>query len=95
MEKNELALARQEINDIDEEMAHLFVRRMQAVSQVAAYKMAHGLPIYDEVREQEVIARNAARVEDETLRSFYVQYLSDQMRTSRRYQEQLDYPDNL
>ena len=89
MEKNELALARQEINEIDEEMARLFVRRMQAVSRVADYKMAHGLPIYDEAREKEVVAQNAARVEDETLRTFYVQYLSDNMRLSRRYQETL------
>ena len=56
MDKNELALARQEINEVDEEMAKLFVRRMNAVSRVAAYKIAHGLPIYDEARENEVIA---------------------------------------
>ena len=89
MDKNELALARQEINEVDEEMAKLFVRRMRAVSRVADYKIAHGLPIYDEARENEVIARNAARVEDEELRSFYVQYLADGMRVSRRYQEKL------
>lgn len=87
MEKNELALARQEINEIDKEMAKLFVRRMRAVLRVADYKMAHGLPIYDKVRENEVIERNAAYVEDQELRSFYVQFLSDHMRISRRYQE--------
>ncbi len=89
MEKNELTLARQEINAVDEEMARLFVRRMQAVARVADYKMQHGLPIYDEARENEVIAQNAARVEDEELRAFYVKALADGMALSRRYQEKL------
>ena len=89
MDKNELALARQEINAVDEEMAGLFVRRMRAVERVAAYKAQHGLPILDEAREAEVVAKNAARVEDEELRSLYVQYLNDNMRLSRRYQERL------
>ena len=89
VDKNDLSLARQEINEVDEEMARLFVRRMHAVARVAAYKIAHGLPIYDEARENEVIARNAARVEEEELRAFYVQYLSEGMRVSRRYQEKL------
>ena len=89
MDKNELALARQEINAVDEEMAELFVRRMRAVERVAAYKAQHGLPILDEAREAEVVAKNAARVEDEELRSLYVQYLNDNMRLSRRYQERL------
>ena len=36
--------ARQEINQVDEEMAKLFVRRMRAVEMVAQYKKEHGLP---------------------------------------------------
>ena len=89
MKKNELDLAREEINAVDEEMARLFVRRMKAVSTVADYKIAHGLPIFDEKREKEVIARNAARIEDEELRGLYVQQLAEGMRISRRYQEKL------
>lgn len=89
MDKQELALAREEINRVDEEMAALFARRMRAVARVADYKIAHGLPILDEGREKEVIARNAARIQDEELRGFYTQYLTEGMRISRRYQEKL------
>ncbi len=85
----DLAAARREIDEIDGEMAKLFCRRMQAVGSVAAYKQAHGLPILDEAREAEVIAHNAARVEDAELRSFYVQYLQENMRLSRGYQQKL------
>ncbi len=37
---NQLEQARIEINKIDEQMAVLFERRMQAAEQVAAYKKA-------------------------------------------------------
>ena len=85
----DLAEARRIIDEVDTEMAALFIRRMQAVEAVAAYKQAHGLPIFDEARENEVIARNAARVQDVTLREFYVQQLQETMRISRRYQARL------
>ena len=89
--QNELALAREEINAVDREMAALFVRRMEAVKRVADYKMRHGLPIYDPAREQAVIDRNSAYVEDAELRSFYTCYLTEGMRISRRYQDKLLY----
>lgn len=88
-EQIDLAAARREIDEIDGEMAKLFCRRMQAVGAVAAYKQAHGLPILDEAREAEVVARNATRIEDAELRAFYVQYLQENMRLSRRYQQKL------
>ena len=65
---DKLQQARQEIDAIDREMAQLFVRRMRAVEAVADYKREHGLPVFDAAREDAVIAKNAARVEDETIR---------------------------
>ena len=85
-DKDALSRAREHINDIDREMAELFRRRFAAASEVAAYKKAHGIPVYDPVREQEVIERNAAAIEDETLRSYYVCWLRSTMMLSRRYQ---------
>ena len=40
-----------EIYTVDAQLAALFERRMAAVLQVAEYKRAHGLPIYDAARE--------------------------------------------
>ncbi len=84
-----LLQARQRINEIDEEMAKLFCARMDAVRQVAAYKRRVGLPVLDASREAQVIARNAALVQDEELRAYYVHYLTYNMALSRKFQHAL------
>ena len=81
--------ARQTINDVDRQMAALFVQRMRAVEMVAQYKNAHGMPILDPEREEAVIRNGSARVEDEILREYYIDFMRDTMAISRRYQQQL------
>lgn len=56
MELNEL---RNEINQIDEELLKLFLRRMDVAGQVADYKKAHDLPIYQPQREREILKKVA------------------------------------
>ena len=56
MELNEL---RNEINQIDEEILRLFLRRMDVAEQVADYKRAHDLPIYQPQREREILKKAA------------------------------------
>ena len=86
---SDLEKARQIINEVDAQMAKLFEDRMNAVKMVAAYKKQHGLPVLDASREAEVIARNAALVQDENLRAYYVNYLKYNMSLSRSYQHRL------
>ena len=83
---NLLEEARIEINAVDAEMAKLFERRMRAAEKVAAYKKEMGRPILDAAREAKVIENGAARMEDETLRAYYVQFLKNNMAISRAYQ---------
>ncbi len=78
--------ARFEIDAVDREMAALFERRMRAVRSVADYKRAHGLPIYDAAREEAVVRKNSAFIADETLRPYYVEFMSSTMQASRHYQ---------
>lgn len=87
--EDKLKQARETINRVDTAMAELFVQRMEAVEQVAAYKKEHGMPILDEAREQQVLRAGADRVEDETLRGYYTEFLRDVMTVSRRYQQRL------
>ena len=61
---NELENARKIINEVDREMAKLFEKRMLASEIVAAYKKEHALPILDNARENEVISKNAALLEN-------------------------------
>ena len=56
MDLNEL---RNEINQIDDEMLNLFLRRMEISSQVADYKRARGLAIYQPQREREILKKVA------------------------------------
>lgn len=87
--KNELDKAREIINEVDKEMAELFVKRMHASEMVAKYKKERGLAIYDAAREDEVVRRNSALIEDEELREFYVNFLRNNMAVSRDYQHRL------
>ncbi len=87
--KSKLDKAREIINEVDKEMAELFVKRMRAAEAVAEYKRERGLGIYDAVREEEVVRRNSALIEDEELREFYVNFLRNNMAVSRAYQQRL------
>ncbi len=84
-----LAEARREINAVDAEMAELFVRRMRAAEKVAEYKKQHALPILDAAREEAVIQSNAKLIEDEVLRSYYINFIRNNMAVSRAYQAKL------
>ena len=85
----DLVEAREAIREADREMAALFLRRMEAVRAVAAWKKERGLPIEDKEQEARVIAALGPLVEDETLRSFYLQFLKNNMEVSKQYQHRL------
>ena len=84
-----LTEARKVINEVDEKMAELFMQRMSASKMVAEYKREHGLPILDQKREDELIEQNCQYIKDEQLKSFYISFLRDIMKTSRAYQHML------
>ncbi len=81
--------ARKIINEVDQAMAALFAKRMEAVETVAAYKKERGLPVLDAAREEEVLRRNAEYIQKEELKSYYVNFLKSNMAISRRYQHRL------
>ena len=86
---NKLEKAREIINQVDAQMAELFVKRMRAVETVAEHKMEFGLPILDQKREDAIIEKNSALVDDEVLRGYYIDYLKNLMSVSRSYQYRL------
>lgn len=84
--ENKLETARQIINEADKQMAELFVKRMQAAQLVFEHKKEYGLPILDQKREEAVIAANTARIDDDGLKGYYVDFLKHLMTLSREYQ---------
>lgn len=81
--------ARKEINRIDREMSKLFEERMKAAEEIAEYKKERGLQIEDKGREAEVIARNAEYIQNEDVRSHYINFLQNVMDVSKSYQHSL------
>ena len=51
----ELHEIREQIDEIDNELVDLFVKRMKLSEQVAEYKKANNMPIYVPAREQEIL----------------------------------------
>jgi chorismate mutase/prephenate dehydratase len=84
--ENTLEEARKIINEVDARMAELFVKRMRAAEMVFEYKKEFGLPILDQKREDAVIEKNSALIEDELLKGYYIDYLKHLMSVSRAYQ---------
>lgn len=80
--------ARRTIESVDRDMAALFVQRMAAVEEIAAWKAKRDLPIFDANREAELIERNASFV-DESLRPYYIDFLKGAIDASKRYQGDL------
>lgn len=84
--ESKLEEARKIINEVDSQMAELFTKRMKAAEMVFDYKKEHGLPILDQKREDAVIEKNSAMIEDEVLKGYYIDYIKNLMSISRAYQ---------
>ena len=65
---NKLEEARKIINEVDSQMAELFVKRMRTAEMVYEHKKEFGLPILDQKREDAVIEKNSAFIEDAVLK---------------------------
>lgn len=85
----DLTAARQTINEVDRQMAELFVRRMDAVRQVAAYKQERGIQVTDAAREEEIVKQNATMIESDEYKSYYVNFLRYNMELSKNFQHRL------
>lgn len=79
---------RKEINEIDNELKSLFLKRMDIVKGVAEYKIANNLPVLDQKREDEMIERLSKDI-DENLKSYYLEFLKKYVTLSKDMQSKL------
>ncbi|MGT2742999.1 chorismate mutase [Streptococcus plurextorum] len=82
----DLETIRQDIDAIDSQLVVLLEKRMALVTQVAAYKKATGKAVLDAAREEAVLEKVAARVDDKDFEAAIVATFSDIMKHSRDYQ---------
>lgn len=84
---NKLDKARNEINTIDQQMANLFEKRMEAVEAVVQYKIENNKPVFDASREQELIKRNVSLIENEIYKQSYITFFQTVLDVSKAYQK--------
>ena len=81
--------ARIEINLIDEKMITLFKERMALAKEIALYKKANNLAVYDKKREEALIYKNLNILNDKSLESYYLTFLKGLLTASKDYQKDL------
>ena len=91
--------SRERINQIDDQLIHLFEQRMEAALEIAKYKQQNHLPVYDPARERQVLLRQTAAVPPQLSASAKVLY-STLFDLSRSYQHRYlsapsDLPDRI
>ena len=60
----ELSAIRLELDSVDREIVALFEKRMNLAREVAAYKIARGLPVLDQSRENIVLDSRVSMLKD-------------------------------
>lgn len=83
----DLDQARKLIDNVDAQMVALFEQRMAAVTAVAKYKAETGMAVFDSSREDAVVAKNVARLQNADLAEYYEDFIRHTMAVARAYQE--------
>lgn len=81
----DLKQARTKIDEVDQQLLQLFIQRMQAVEQVAAYKKENNLPIFNSTREEEIISAMAAKSPSH-IAEYVKSFFTNLMEISKCYQ---------
>ena len=85
----ELNAIRKEIDAIDDQLARLFEARLNLVLDVARYKDAHGLPVFDEARENIVLEKGKNRIENPDFKEDFAVWLRQLMDLAKKQEREL------
>jgi len=80
---------RQSLDAVDREIVRLFEERMQLSREVAAYKIANGMPVLDQSREAQVLASRCAMLKDPYWAPFVEELYESIMAMSRAEQRDM------
>lgn len=84
---------RKQINEIDDKMVALFEERMKVAGEIGKYKAENGLPIFDRLRERELLAR-ITKGQDEELAMHTKVLYTTMMDVSRSHQGRIVYKES-
>ena len=83
-----LEMCRLELNEIDNRLKELFLRRMEVIGDVSAYKKANGIAIYDPERERTMKDRLSSDLQ-EPMKTLYLKFLDSILNASKELQSDL------
>ncbi len=78
---------RDEIDVIDKQLIELFEKRMDIAKEVADYKSAHHLAIFQKEREGSVLNKNLGRLKHEKYKDYARIFIQTLMDLSKAYQK--------
>ena len=81
-------MCRLELNEIDNRLKELFLRRMEVIGDVSAYKKANGIAIYDPERERAMKDRLSSDLQ-EPMKTLYLKFLDSILNASKELQSDL------
>lgn len=81
-------MCRLELNEIDNRLKELFLRRMEVIGDVSAYKKANGIAIYDPERERAMKDRLSSDLQ-EPMKTLYLEFLDSILNASKELQSDL------
>lgn len=86
---NLLEKARADIDKIDQEMAALYEKRLEAVEDVLRYKLENSMDVLDSSREKLILERNVNYIKNPKYKDLYLNFQKYVMAASREYQQSL------
>lgn len=85
---------REEIDSIDKQLVALFEKRIEAVLQVAEYKIKHSIPILNAEREKQVIEKNIGNLKNRKFSNATKDFFKSIMSISRELEAEDMFQDN-
>ena len=84
-----LELDRQQIDEIDAQLAELFEKRFEIVRDIIDYKVENRLPILDDSREKQIIETNVSRIKDDDKQIYFRRFYTSMLELSRDFQDDI------
>ncbi len=86
---NKLEECRLKIDAIDNEIIRLYEERMEAVKDIAEYKIENGLEILDSSREKTMLEKNSLKISNVELKKYYHHVLTGFLDASKEMQKEI------
>ena len=81
---------RNKIDEIDNKIVELFKERMKIIKDVALFKKANNLPIFDPQREMQMLNKRLEEFDDnDPIKKYYKTILKSFLQVSKLYQKEI------